>query len=148
MADKPKRQGGPECGERVIGERVGIEKKITYYVILRERSPRPKDLEYRGRGDFMSKEYYVYIMTNKSRTLYTGVTNNLMRRVDEHKKKLVQGFTSKYNIQFLAYYESTPSIHEALVREKQIKGWLRVKKIALINSMNPGWKDLSEEWFV
>ncbi|MBC7878380.1 MAG: GIY-YIG nuclease family protein [Anaerolineales bacterium] len=87
-------------------------------------------------------------MTNKSRTLYTGVTNNLMRRVDEHKKKLVQGFTSKYNIQFLAYYESTPSIHEALVREKQIKGWLRVKKIALINSMNPGWKDLSEEWFV
>lgn len=96
----------------------------------------------------MSKEYYVYIMTNKSRTLYTGVTNNLMRRVDEHKKKLVSGFTSRYNIQFLVYYESTPSIHEALVREKQIKGWLRAKKIALIKSMNPEWKDLSEEWFV
>lgn len=96
----------------------------------------------------MGKEYYVYIMTNKSRTLYTGVTNNLMRRVDEHKKKLVQGFTSKYNIQFLVYYESTPSIHEALIREKQIKGWLRAKKISLINSMNPEWKDLSEEWFV
>ncbi len=96
----------------------------------------------------MGKEYYVYIMTNKSRTLYTGITNNLMRRVDEHKKKLVAGFTSRYNIQFLVYYESTPSIHEAILREKQIKGWLRVKKIALINSMNPEWKDLSEEWFI
>ena len=96
----------------------------------------------------MSKEYYVYIMTNKSRTLYTGVTNNLMRRVDEHKKKLVKGFTSKYNIQFLVYYEATADIQTAIVREKQIKGWLRAKKIALINSMNPQWKDSSEEWFV
>ena len=96
----------------------------------------------------MSKEYYVYIMTNKSRTLYTGVTNNLMRRVYEHKNKLVEGFTKKYNIQFLVYYESTSSVHEALEREKQIKGWLRAKKIALIDSMNPQWKDLSTEWFV
>ena len=87
-------------------------------------------------------------MTNKSRTLYTGVTNNLMRRVDEHKKKLIYGFTSKYNIQFLVYYEATTSTHAAIEREKQIKGWLRSKKIALINSMNPEWKDLSEEWFV
>ena len=83
-----------------------------------------------------------------SRTLYTGVTNNLMRRVDEHKKKLVPGFTSKYNIQFLVYYEVSTSIHVAITREKQIKGWLREKKIALINSMNPEWKDLSEERFV
>ena len=96
----------------------------------------------------MSKEYYVYIMTNKSRTLYTDVTNNLMHRVDEHKKKLVPGFTSKYDIQFLVYYEATLSIHIAIEREKQIKGWLRAKKIALINSTNPKWKDLSEEWFV
>jgi putative endonuclease len=96
----------------------------------------------------MSKEYYVYIMTNKSRTLYTGVTNNLMRRVDEHKKKLVKGFTSKYNIQFLVYYEMTADINAAIAREKQIKGWLRAKKIALIDSMNPEWKDLSDEWFV
>jgi len=95
----------------------------------------------------MSKEYYVYIMTNKSRTLYTGVTNDLMRRVHEHKNKLVKGFTSKYNIQYLVFYESTTDIHAALTREKQIKGWLRVKKIALIDSMNPTWKDLSEEWF-
>ena len=96
----------------------------------------------------MSKEYYVYIMTNKSRTLYTGVTNSLMRRVYEHKNKLVPGFTNKYNIQFLVYYEAGSDIHAAIAREKQIKGWLRAKKIALIDSMNPQWKDLSEEWFV
>lgn len=96
----------------------------------------------------MGQEYYVYIMTNKSRTLYTGVTNNLMRRVYEHKNKLVKGFTSRYNIQFLVYYESTPSIHVALEREKQIKGWLRAKKIALIDSMNPTWRDLTSDWFV
>src|ERR1041384_4712457 len=94
----------------------------------------------------MSKEYYVYIMTNKSRTLYTGVTNDLMRRVYEHKNKLVKGFTNRYNIQFLVYYESTSSIRSAIEREKQIKGWLRAKKIELIDSMNPEWKDLSEEW--
>ena len=96
----------------------------------------------------MSKEYYVYIMTNKSRTLYVGVTNNLMRRVHEHKNKLIPGFTSKYNIQFLAYYEMGTDIHAAIAREKQIKGWLRSKKIALIDSVNPQWKDLSEEWYV
>jgi len=95
----------------------------------------------------MSKEYYVYIMTNKSRTLYTGVTNDLMRRVYEHKNKLVKGFTGKYNIQYLVYYESTSDVHAAIAREKQVKGWLRKKKIALIDSMNPTWKDLSEEWY-
>jgi putative endonuclease len=95
----------------------------------------------------MSKEYYVYIMTNKSRTLYTGVTNDLMRRVYEHKNKLVPGFTRRYNINCLVYYESTSSVYAALEREKQIKGWVRAKKITLIKSMNPEWKDLSEEWF-
>jgi putative endonuclease len=94
----------------------------------------------------MSKEYYVYIMTNKSRTLYTGVTGDLIRRVYEHKNKLVSGFTKKYNIQYLVYYECTSSINSAIEREKQIKGWLRAKKIALIESTNPEWKDLSEEW--
>jgi len=86
-------------------------------------------------------------MANKSRTLYTGVTNDLMRRVYEHKNKFVKGFTSKYNIQHLVYYESTSSVYAALEREKQINGWLRKKKIALIDSMNPEWKDLSEEWY-
>jgi putative endonuclease len=96
----------------------------------------------------MSKEYYFYIMTNKSRTLYTGVTGDLMRRVYEHKNKLIKGFTSRYNIQYLVYYETASSIDSAIEREKQIKGWLRAKKISLIDSINSEWKDLSEEWFV
>jgi|ERR1700690_1607447 len=95
----------------------------------------------------MFKEYYVYIMTNKSKTLYTGVTNDLVRRVLEHKSKSVSGFTSKYNITKLVYFEAGDNINVAIVREKQIKGWLRAKKIALIERENPEWKDLSEDWF-
>jgi putative endonuclease len=94
------------------------------------------------------KSYYVYIMTNKSKTLYIGVTNNLERRVYEHKNKLVAGFTSKYNITKLVYYEETNDVQVALAREKQIKGWLRSKKIVLIESDNPEWKDLSLEWYI
>lgn len=91
-------------------------------------------------------EYYVYIMTNKSRTHYTGITNNLKRRVYEHKHKLVPGFTSKYNITQLVHFETTTDVKAAITREKQIKGWLRVKKIALIESANPRWEDLSKGW--
>ncbi len=93
------------------------------------------------------KQYYVYIMTNRSKTLYTGVTNDLMLRVYEHKNKMVEGFTKKYNITRLVYFEETNDIQSAITREKQIKGWLRSKKIALIESVNPKWKDLSEGWF-
>ena len=93
------------------------------------------------------KTYYVYIMTNKSGTLYTGMTNNLIRRVTEHKEKLVPGFTSKYNIDRLIYFATTHDVNAAIAMEKQIKGWRRSKKIALIESMNPEWKDLSVEWF-
>ena len=85
-------------------------------------------------------------MTHRSRTLYTGVTNDLKRRVYEHKNKLINGFTKKYNITKLVYYEATNEVTSAIVREKQIKGWLRRKKIALIESANPQWEDLSEEW--
>lgn len=85
-------------------------------------------------------------MTNKSRTLYTGVTSNLQRRVYEHKEKLIPGFTAKYNINKLIYYEIFNDINSAIAREKQLKGWLRKKKIDLIESINPEWKDLSEEW--
>ena len=80
------------------------------------------------------KQYYVYIMTNWSKTLYTGVTNDLVRRVYEHKNKMVDGFTKKYNLTVLAYYEETGDVQSAIEREKQIKGWLRSKKIALIES--------------
>jgi len=91
-------------------------------------------------------QYYIYIMTNRSRTLYTGVANNLVRRVYEHKQKLIEGFTKKYNITILVYYEATTDIRSAITREKQIKGWRRSKKIALIESANPQWRDLSEDW--
>ncbi len=91
--------------------------------------------------------YYVYIMTSTTGALYTGVTSNLERRVYEHKHKLVEGFTQKYNITRLAYYEETSDVQSALAREKQIKGWLRSKKFALIKSVNPKWQDLSEGWY-
>jgi len=93
------------------------------------------------------KEYFVYIMANRSKTIYTGVTNDLERRVSEHKQGLIKGFTSRYNIKKLVYFESGFDIHEAISREKTIKGWLRKKKIALIESMNPLWKDLSDNWY-
>lgn len=92
------------------------------------------------------KNYYVYIMANRTRMLYTGVTNNLERRVYEHKNRIIPGFTSRYNITRLVYYKVFSDIRDAIAREKQIKGWLRAKKIALIESMNPKWNDLSEEW--
>jgi putative endonuclease len=85
-------------------------------------------------------------MTNKSRTLYIGVTSNLKKRVYEHKHKLIEGFTKRYNITYLVYYEETLHSFSALNREKQLKGWLRQKKINLIENNNPEWKDLSEEW--
>ena len=93
------------------------------------------------------KRFYVYIMASEMQTLYTGMTNNLERRVNEHKYKLVPGFTSRYNITRLVYYEEYSTAREAIRREKQIKGWLRAKKIELIESMNPTWRDLSEDWY-
>ena len=95
----------------------------------------------------LTRHYYVYIMTNHSGTLYTGVTNDLHRRVYEHKQELVRGFTQKYKITQLVYFEETPDVKAAIAREKQIKGWLRSKKIALIESPNPQWQDLSEGWY-
>ena len=91
-------------------------------------------------------QYFVYIMTNKSGTLYVGVSNNLERRIFEHKNSLMAGFTKKYKINRLVYYEETNDILAAIAREKQLKGWRRDKKIALIESVNPEWKDLSEDW--
>ena len=92
------------------------------------------------------KTDYVYIMASRSRTLYTGVTNNLERRVIEHKRGLVAGFTKRYRVERLVYFEASREIRQAIQREKQIKGWLRARKIALIASINPGWADLSEGW--
>ena len=90
--------------------------------------------------------YYVYILSNTSRTLYTGVTNDLKRRVYEHKNNLRPGFTSRYNINQLVYFEETRDVQAALAREKEIKGWRRKKKTDLISSVNSKWMDLSAGW--
>lgn len=92
-------------------------------------------------------QYYIYLLTNKSnKVLYTGVTNNLERRIYEHKNKLIEGFTSKYNLQKLVYYEVFDDINYAISREKEIKGWIRDKKNLLIEKLNPNWNDLSGQW--
>ena len=94
----------------------------------------------------MSRKYYVYIMTNKhNNVLYTGITNDLKRRVYEHKRKLVGGFTKKYNIIKLVYYEIFDAPENAILREKQIKAGSRQKKLNLINSLNDQWMDLYEK---
>ena len=93
----------------------------------------------------MSEQYYIYIITNQYNTvLYTGVSNDLIRRVYEHKEKLIAGFTKKYNVNKLVYYEIFTDINSAITREKQIKAGSRQKKIDLVNSMNPQWCDLYE----
>lgn len=93
-------------------------------------------------------DYYVYLIASKRNgTLYTGVTNDLKRRMYEHKNGLVDGFSKKYNVHLLVYFNQTPSVESAIEREKQIKGWIRKKKINLIELKNPEWKDLSEDWF-
>jgi putative endonuclease len=95
-----------------------------------------------------AKQFFVYIMTNgpRSHVLYTGITGNLPRRLFEHKNKLVEGFTSHYNLTRLVYYESFVSPDAAIDREKEIKGWRRSKKVRLVESMNPHWYDLAERW--
>jgi putative endonuclease len=93
------------------------------------------------------KQYWVYILHSPTGTLYVGITNNLERRVYEHKHHLVKGFTSRYNVNRLVYYEDFNSVWDAIAREKEIKAWRRSKKLALIQSMNPQWEDLSAEWY-
>jgi len=94
----------------------------------------------------VEKSYYVYIVTNKNNSvLYTGVTNDLKRRVYEHREKLVEGFTRRYNVTKLVCFETCGDIEVAIAREKQIKGWSRRRKVELINSMNEDWRDLWED---
>jgi putative endonuclease len=90
--------------------------------------------------------YHVYLMASFTRVLYVGVTNDLERRVYQHKTKQLAGFTARYNVTRLVYYETTDSVRAAIEREKQIKSWSRGKKVALIESVNPDWFDLAERW--
>jgi len=92
--------------------------------------------------------YYVYILTNKSnKVMYIGITNDLQRRLYEHKNELVDGFTKKYHIHKLVYYESHKYVKEAILREKKLKGLLRIRKNELVETMNPEWIDLSDKLF-
>ena len=94
----------------------------------------------------MARTYFVYILANRSRTLYIGVTNNIHRRVLDHRSGTASGFTRRYLVRSLVYVESTTDVRAAIAREKEIKGWLRAKKIALIESANPDWTDLADGW--
>ena len=91
------------------------------------------------------KTYYVYILSSWRRTLYVGVTNDLHRRIYEHRHHVLEGFTKRYNVTQLVYFESTTEVLAAISREKQIKGWSRSKKIGLVRSVNPEWRDLAPE---
>ncbi|MGE4420295.1 MAG: GIY-YIG nuclease family protein [Sulfurimonas sp.] len=91
------------------------------------------------------KKGYIYILSNNSKTLYVGVTSDLIKRIYEHKNNITKGFTTKYNIKSLVYYEIFDSIEDAITREKQLKAGSRLKKIALIESLNPTWKDIYDE---
>ena len=93
------------------------------------------------------RTYFVYIIASASRVLYTGVTNDIERRIWEHKTKQLEGFTKKYNCTRLVYFEKFDRVEDAIAREKEIKGWLRKKKIALIECANGAWRDLSWKWF-
>ena len=92
------------------------------------------------------RHYYVYIMASRSLTLYTGITNSIFHRALQHKAGEIEGFTKKYNINRLVYYEALEGVGNAITREKQIKNWTRAKRIALIKTMNPTWQDLAEGW--
>ncbi len=93
------------------------------------------------------KTYYVYILAScRNGTLYVGVTNNIIRRMDEHKQKIADGFTKKYNISTLVYYESTENVESAITKEKSLKKYSRADKLILIENDNPDWKDLSLEF--
>jgi putative endonuclease len=91
-------------------------------------------------------QYYIYIVSSNSGTLYIGITKNLYRRILQHKAGKIQGFTATYHCNRLVYYESFNEVQKAIAREKQLKGWTRRKKIALIESANPRWQDIAEKW--
>ncbi|MFQ6606869.1 MAG: GIY-YIG nuclease family protein [Fidelibacterota bacterium] len=95
----------------------------------------------------MDKTYYVYLLASLSRRLYTGMTSDLVGRVWQHKRKIADGFTKRYNIDRLVWYESTNDVWAAIEWEKRIKSWRREKKIRLIEKDNPGWLDLAENWY-
>jgi putative endonuclease len=96
----------------------------------------------------MRRRYFVYILSSQTKRLSIGVTNDLERRVAQHERHEVEGFTSRYGIDQLAYYEETDDVYAAISGEKQLKGWVRIRKIQLVQDMNPEWQDLAADWVV
>jgi putative endonuclease len=92
------------------------------------------------------RQYFVYILGSRTKRLYIGVTNDLLRRVAQHERHEIEGFTSRYNIDQLVNYEETNDVYAAISREKQLKGWMRIRKIQLVQDMNPEWRDLAADW--
>jgi putative endonuclease len=120
---------------------------IENVILSGARNERSRRISSRQTGGLtMKREYYVYILSNTSRTLYIGVTSDLVTRIAQHKAKMMEGFSKRYNLTRLVYHESCGDVNVAIAREKQLKGWIRAKKIALIEERNPEWRDLSEDW--
>jgi putative endonuclease len=113
---------------------------------LRETSASPPSSFAQDDRAMREHEYFVYIVCSLSGTLYIGMTNSIYRRALQHKRGDIEGFSSKYHCIRLVYYESFDDVHKAIGREKQLKGWSRAKKIALIESSNPRWEDMAEKW--
>jgi putative endonuclease len=113
--------------------------------VVEGRNPDADDIEALSAGNQVP--YYVYILSSRGNTLYTGMTNDLARRVKQHKAGKGGAFTHKYSVDRLVYYEEFEYVNDAIAREKQIKGWARRKKIELVESANPKWEDLSAGWF-
>jgi putative endonuclease len=108
--------------------------------------PKPFVLAFFPLRDGFHYKFWVYILVSRSGTLYVGITGYLDRRIMQHKMDSIEGFTNKYKVHRLVYYETYDQVQRALGREKQLKGWRREKKIALIEKMNPRWQDLAENW--
>jgi putative endonuclease len=125
----PEQSEGPRCGQK--------------YQDAARHSPGPP---LKANVAMKDREYFVYIMSSRSGTLYIGMTNSIYRRAVQHKSGKLEGFASKYHCNRLVYYESFEDVHQAIGREKQLKGWLRIKKITLIESKNPRWEDFAEKW--
>ena len=111
----------------------------------RSLQPRPSLPLILSEAESLVSTYFVYLMANRSKVLYIGMTNDLARRVVEHKSRQQDGFTARYSADRLVYCESYADVRDAIAREKQLKGWVRARKIALIESLNPGWRDLSDD---
>ena len=138
---------GIASGEEWAFDMPGLEFGVHLLNVISSEVERPQ-LRITARvflANYPMPTYHVYILTNQSRTLYIGMTSDLMRRMEEHRSGAVSGFTSQYNVTQLVYYETTEDVQAAIARERQLKRWRRSKKLGLVDAVNPGWRDLGRE---